>query len=124
MLSKRDQANLAHQRMDLTFGAIRTAIVTVGVVFAIYLAPPLLAPFAGKDTLLGLNVAVFGDFKFAVSVALTGAAAVWASVERILRHRKVEYLQARIRQLEEERDPNRTSSKLTTKGKTNPADRR
>jgi len=110
--------------MELWFGIFSTLIKTVGVVAAIYFAQFLVAPFAGKDTLLALNVALLGDFKFVFSLGLTGAASVWAVVERGLRHRKVEYLQGRIKELETKLDPERSSSKLTTKGKTNPGDKR
>jgi hypothetical protein len=45
-------------------------------------------------------------------------------VERILRHKKVAYLQERIIFLETERDPNRSSSGLAATGQTHPRDRR
>lgn len=123
-LSKRDRAELAHHSMDLWFGLARTAIRCAAAVAAIYFSQFLVAPFAGKDTMLALNVALLGDIKFAVSIGLTGAAAAWAVVERSLRHRKVEHLQGRVKELEKQLDPGRTSSRLTTKGKTNPEDKR
>ena len=122
--SKRERSALAHHRMELWFGVFRTAIKAIAWVAGIYFAQFLVAPFAGKDTLLALNVAILGDIKFAATIGLAGAAGVWAVVERGLRHRKVEYLQGRIKELEKQRDPGRTSSKLTTKGKTNPEDKR
>ena len=92
-LLKKDQAALAHHKMDLIFSLLRTAIRMSGIVAVVYLLPDVVAPLAGKDTLLGLKVAILGDIKFAISVGLTGSAAAWAMVERSLRHRKVEYLQ-------------------------------
>lgn len=122
-LSRKDQAAIAHHRLDLIYSLLRTTIIGCAVVGVVYLLPPVIEPLAGKNTLLALSVAVLGDIKFAVSIGLTGCATAWAVVERTLRHRKVEYLQGRIRDLETGIDPERTSSRLTTKGKTNPEDK-
>lgn len=80
---------------------------------------------AGKDTSLFVKgtLAFFADIKFVATLALAGCAAGWAFAERALRHRKVEYLQDRIKQLELRIDPNRTTSGLTPAGKTHPRDR-
>lgn len=121
--SKRDQVALASTKMHLTFGLLRSIVWAAVAVLTVYFSPALIVPLAGKDTLVALNVAILGDIKFVVSIGLTGAAGVWAIVERSLRHRKVEYLQSRIKELETTIDKNRTSSKLTTKGKTNPRDK-
>jgi len=85
-----------------------------------------LSDFAGQVTSVTLTAAlsVIADVKLAVSLALAGGAAIWGLIERKLRHRKVEYLQARIRDLETARDPKRSSSGLTPKGQTHPRDRR
>lgn len=122
-LSRKDQAALAHHRLDLIYSLFRTLIIGGSCAGVVYLLPPVIEPLAGKNTLLALNLAFLGDIKFVVSIGLTGCAAGWAVVERTLRHRKVEYLQGRIRELEERIDPARTSSRLTTKGKTNPEDK-
>jgi hypothetical protein len=77
----------------------------------------------GKETVFALKLSFLADIKFAVAVTLAGVAAAWAGLERWLRHRKVESIQDRIRELELTIDPHRTSSGLTPKGKTNPKDK-
>jgi hypothetical protein len=110
-------------RIDQRYQTSRTAIRTAGVVGAVWFGGQALAPLAGEDTALTLAFSILGDLKFTASVALTGAACAWAVVERTLRHRKTQYLQDRVIKLEEQLDPNRSSSGLTRKGQTNPRDR-
>lgn len=121
---QRKDATVELARIDQLWRTVRTLIRSVAAVAGIYLAAKALAPLAGKETIVSLALSVAADFKFAVSIVLGGIAAAWAVVERSLRHRKTEYLQARIRELETQIDSNRSSSGLTPKGKTNPADRR
>jgi hypothetical protein len=63
------------------------------------------------------------DQKFALTITLAGACAVWAVAERILRQRAVGRLGARNAELERRLDPNRTTSGLTVNGKTHPRDK-
>jgi hypothetical protein len=122
-LSKRDQAAIAIDKLHLRYGLLRTIVRWLSAVAMIWISPHVIAPLAGKDTAVALNVALFGNIKFIVSIGLTGAASIWAVAERTLRQRKVEYLQGRIRELETLVDKNRSSSKLTPKGQTNPRDK-
>ena len=112
------------EKLSQIFSTIRTSIRTVGWVFGAYFARQAIASLSGETTNLSVNgtLSLLADFKFVVSIALTGAAFAWAAVERSLRHRKVEALQGRIKHLETAIDPKRTSSGLTAKGKTNPKD--
>lgn len=110
--------------IDQYWRTIRTLIRAAAVVVAIWVGLKGLAPFAGENTVISLALSFVADIKFALSVILGGTAAAWAFVERRLRYRKTEYLQGRIKELELKIDPNRTSSNLTPKGKTNPTDRR
>jgi hypothetical protein len=71
-----------------------------------------------------LLLSVLAEMKVAFWVSLAGAACAWGFVERRLRHRKVEQLQGRIKQLETMIDPDRSTSGLTPAGRTNPLDRR
>jgi len=106
--------------IEQSFTTFRTLIRVAGFVGGVY----FLTAFAGQSTsvIVEATLSILADFKFMVSLTLAGSAAIWAIVERSLRHRKVKYLQERIRQLETSIDPKRTSSGLTTKGKTNPKD--
>ena len=55
-----------------------------------------------------------------ISLAFLG---VWYGIlQRNLRRKTVERLQKRVKELEKQMDPNRTSSELTTRGETRPED--
>lgn len=112
---------LQHQKIDEFYKTIRTAIRTVGYGVAAFFAWKSIEALAGEDTSVLLSL--LGDFKFSFTITLAGAAAAWAVVERIIRQNTVERLQGRIRQFELVMDPNRTSSELTPKGKTNNRDK-
>lgn len=77
---------------------------------------------AGKETLATLlinavvNVPEHGVSWSWILVAL--AAGAWGGVERWIRLRKVAQMSARIKQLEKQHDPDRTSSGLTESGET------
>jgi hypothetical protein len=121
-LSAREEGEIERLRVRERYRLGRTLIRGVAVVGGLYLAQPALMALTGKETILALKLSIFGDFKFVASITLAGLAAAWAAAERYLRHRKVEQLQSRISQLEKKLDPSRSSSNLTTRGKTNPKD--
>ena len=75
------------------------------------------ASFLGKLEAGGFSVK---DFIYISCIALL---AVWALGERGIRLRFVEKSSKRIRRLEADIDPGRTSSGLTDKGETNPRER-
>jgi len=108
------------------FVTARTIIRTAGWLVAIYFAKEALVAYAGQSTNVTVNAAFsfLADMKFTFTLTLAGATTAWAAVERSLRHHKVEYLQARIKELELKIDPKRSSSGLTQKGKTNPKDKK
>jgi len=112
---------------DQVFRTVRTFIRSGTVALIFYWGFQALEVLAGQDTKLSIALSlVFSalvDLKFAAAISLAGGAAVWAALERGLRLRKVDNMQGRIKQLEQMIDSNRTSSGLTTQGKTNPQDR-
>lgn len=122
-VSARSSERVKIAKVDQWYRTVRTAVRVIGVVAAVWLLRGALDTLAGETTRLAFELSVLADVKFAVSVALAGSAAVWAIAERMLRHRKVESLQDRIKELERRLDPGRTSSQLTPKGKTNPYDK-
>jgi hypothetical protein len=122
-LSKRDRAVLERDRLALRYGLARTVIKTAGAVLAVYFGREIIIALAGRDTYLALKVAFLGDIKIEIAFSVAGFASLWAICERKLRHRKVEALQGRIKQLETQIDQKRSSSRLTPKGKTNPMDK-
>ena len=119
------QERLEQQKLDQRYRLWRTLIRAAATVGCVWLMAEAVGELAGKDTSVVVRgvLSVFADIKFVVSVALAGCAAAWAVLERWLRHRKVEHLQARVIALEQQIDPNRSSSGLTAKGQTHPADR-
>lgn len=112
---------LALARTEEFYKTFRTGIRTLGVILGIYWGRDIVSALAGQWT--RLDIQLLADLKFALTLTLAGAAAAWACVERWLRHRKVERLQGRIRELETGLDPDRTSSGLTPKGQTHPKDK-
>lgn len=110
-------------RIDQRYRTLRTALRCLFGLFAVYYLRDIFEVLAGKTTRLAFELAVLADFKLQIVITLAGVAAVWALVERRIRHRKVEHLQDRIKQLETRIDPKRTTSGLTPSGKTHPMDR-
>jgi len=116
--------DFALYRTEQRYRTLRTGIRTAGWVLAIWALGYVIQPLAGRETGVSLAISLLADLKFVLTITLAGIAAAWAVVERSLRYRKTEYLQKRIRDLEMELDPARSSSGLTPEGKTNPRDRR
>jgi hypothetical protein len=127
-LSARAREHVTLLRVVHRYRTARTALrVGFGgfVVWCLYLS---IDSIAGKTTAFQAAVTVgfslLWDIRFVVAFSLAGATTIWAMAERWLRHRKVNYLQGRIKDLELNIDPGRSTSGLTTKGRTNPRDRR
>lgn len=57
-----------------------------------------------------------------ILIGISIISVVWASIERYIRKRQVKELSARIKKLELEVDPSKSSSGLQTNGKTNKED--
>ncbi|MDF1790252.1 MAG: hypothetical protein P1U88_00005 [Thalassobaculaceae bacterium] len=124
-LGKAARERLERLRIDQRFRLGRTALRCGAVVGVAWLLGDAVKQFAGEETSIFVSAffSLVADIKFAVAVTLAGGAAGWAMVERWLRHRKVDQLQGRVRDLELDIDPRRSTSGLTTKGKTNPSDK-
>lgn len=115
----------SERHIEELYRTLRTAIrFGCGSVIA-YLASQAAIAMAGQTTsvVVHAGLSFFADLRFVLSFALAGAAGTWAIFERGLRQRVTEPLHGRIRELEAAIDPHRSSSKLTSKGKTNPMDR-
>ncbi|MDO3434620.1 hypothetical protein QWJ46_18255 [Rhizobium sp. CBN3] len=106
------------------YRTLRTLIKTAGLVGCFYFIALAMAPFAGKETAVSFALNFLADVKFVLTLGLAGAAGTWAVAERMLRERKTQKLQDRVKELETRIDPNRSTSGLTRTGKTNPRDRR
>jgi hypothetical protein len=121
-----DPNSLDYYRVKQRYDTARTAIRWAGIVIVAYVGFGALKAFAGQSTSVAISLILNAlvDLKLQLAIALTGTACAWAAAERILRLRKVESMQGRIKELETRLDPNRSSSGLTPRGQTNPRDRR
>jgi hypothetical protein len=129
MAEDSDRQNFAIRfaTIDSRYRTFRTGIRTVGWVAVAYFCYKSIGALAGQTTsvsvLVNIILNALFDLKFAMSITLAGACAVWATAERMLRHRVVGQLGARNAELERSLDLNRTTSGLTVNGKTHPQDR-
>lgn len=79
---------------------------------------------AGRETDVSVIISAavsLGKLKW-LPWMVTAIAAAWAMVERWFRKRKVRTLASRVISLEKRLDRNRSSSRLTSSGDTNPSD--
>lgn len=125
-LSANAHERLEFKRIEERYRTFRTAIRCLLVAVAFYCLYEAVSVLAGRATsvLLKASLDLLADMKFAVTLTLAGAVAIWALVERALRYRKVTTLSKRVAELERGIDPNRSSSALDSRGRTNPNDRR
>jgi hypothetical protein len=127
-LSKGARERLMVHRTDQRYTTARTAIRAGAAIGALYVLAGALESFAGQDTNLSIGLTLtlqaLLELKFIIALSFGGMGVVYGLAERWLRHRKVENMQARIRQLETSIDPGRSTSGLTPRGKTNPQDKR
>jgi len=118
---------LAAQEVKEKYRTARTGIRALGFVTVFYFGFRAIEAMAGQDTSISIALSLiftaFSELKFFFALSLAGLLGAWGVAERYLRHRKVEFLQGRIKSLETTIDPQRTSSQLTIEGKTNPRDR-
>jgi hypothetical protein len=112
------------RRVEERYATIRTLFRAGAVVGVFYFAFEALSQLGGQKTDIAISLVlnVLARMEILITLTLAGGAATWAVVERSLRRRKTEYMQGRIRELEERLDPKRSTSGLTPKGKTNPKD--
>ncbi len=116
-----------HQRLKIIDSATALCQSTIRfgafVVVSYFVYHAVLA-LAGKATFADIGVRVLGDIRISETFAWgAGATGVFYGLrQRKLRRDKTDYLQGRIRKLETDLDPGRSSSRLTTRGTTNPRD--
>jgi hypothetical protein len=126
--SPRPDVRLELHRLDQQYHTMRTAIRGAFWLGAAYFGFGTIGQFAGRSTdvdlALSLVITALIELKVMIAIVMTGAACAWAAIERTLRHRTIAKMQGRIRQLETNIDPQRSTSSLTPTGQTNPADKR
>jgi hypothetical protein len=103
---------------------VRVLLVCGALVAIVYLLGHALEALAGKETDANIFVNLLGKLEASVilSWVVGGAGVVYGRSQMKLRKTTIERLQSRLKSLEEQLDPHRTSSKLTPRGDTNPED--
>ena len=101
---------------------IKTVVWGAVAIVGLFMFKDCIVALAGKQTAANIVLNFLVDFKVSIAWAIAGGSAIFAQRERKLRQNTVARLEGRIHELETDVDPNRTSSHLTTKGKTNPGD--
>jgi hypothetical protein len=119
-------ANVRIRRIDGIVSTVQYAIMwfsLVGISALFYLSTKSLA---GQHTFADIGIKIIGDFKISEGLSyLFGAGGLGYGIrERKLRRETIERLSKRNGELEKLVDQGRTSSHLTTRGTTNPEDRR
>lgn len=103
---------------------VRVLLISGAAVGIVYLVGHAIETLAGKETEANIFVSLLG--KVEISVVLSwivgGAGVIYGRAQRKLRKTTIESLHGRIKSLESQLDPARTSSKLTPRGDTNPED--
>jgi hypothetical protein len=122
-LSAGARERVALLRVDRFYRTARTLIRAGGGCFAVWCLYLSIDSIAGKTTAFSVGLSLLWDIRLVLAFSIAGSAVLWATAERWLRHRKVEFMQGRIRELELTIDSKRSTSGLTTKGRTNPRDR-
>jgi hypothetical protein len=104
---------------------VRVLLICLAVVGIVYLLGHAVETLAGKETEANIFVNLLGklEISFVLSWIVGGAGLAYGLSQKKLRKSTVERLQKRIKELEADIDPTRTSSKLTPSGDTNPEDR-
>lgn len=115
------QLKLTEERYRL----FRLIVIWVGICVLGYWTKSAIIALAGHSTsvVVQAGLKIIADMRFAVSYIFSAGCVTWAVAERKIRQRRVRELHVRIKELETAIDPNRSSSKLTLEGKTNPRDR-
>src|SRR5437868_393090 len=102
---------LAFARLEQNHKTVRTLIRAAATVS---IAAVVVYGLGGQFTQVNVNLtgilSLLAELRVSIWIGLSGAAAIWAVVERRLRYHKVEKLAARVKELELKVDPNRTSS--------------
>lgn len=112
-------------RIDRAFGLATQIVKWAGIIGVVYLISTMVSALAGKTTLadIAIQFLTASQAREWTSYGITGAAIVWAILERRLRKSTVRHLSQRLVVIENRLDPDRSSSNLTETGETRPEDR-
>jgi hypothetical protein len=112
-------------RLEVVASLGHDLIRWTGAVLIAYFGYRTVSVLAGGTTAANIGIRFLADVRVSEAVAwLFGVSGVlMAFRERQLRRATVERMHGRIKTLEEQLDPGRSSSQLTPRGETNPEDR-
>ena len=124
-LSASDRSRLWSQLIAVAGPALRSIPWATAVVILGWCTRDVLIAFAGQSTKADVIVQLIADFRLAVVLPwLLAAGGVGYGVrQKQLKEKAVQRLTRRPHELEKIIDPERTSSGLTPRGRTNPEDR-
>lgn len=111
--------------LDKACDIIKHLIKWVGIGWVAWCLKEAVSSLAGVTTLADINVGVLVSLlsRRWVTYSITVAALLWAWRERRLRMQKIKHFSPRIARLERSIDPDRSSSRLTSTGRTRPEDK-
>lgn len=119
---------LKRQRGETLHAALVKLCKWIPITFICYFAYLSIAALAGKSTLAAIGIYLVADLKVNkilshVVMATFGIGGTfYGYAQKKLQQRNIERMSKVIRNLENKLDPNRSSSRLTTKGLTRPED--
>jgi hypothetical protein len=128
-MAKKSQKQLEYELrariIDRRSAVIESAIKYGCLLGIAYLAYGSIGVLAGQNTFADIGIRVIGDVRISETVAwlFGGGGVLYGYRQRKLRRDTIEQLAPRVRQLEMEHDPNRTSTGLPARGTTRPDDR-
>ena len=117
-------AEQVFHRVDQRYRTIR-AFGKYGVVaFSIWNFRVAIEALAGQETgiYIQAGLSLLADIRFSALITLSCGLGLWGAIERRLRQKTILRLHDRVKKLEVNVDPSRSSSNLTQTGKTNPKD--
>lgn len=125
-MNDKDKTDVLFLLISKGFSFLGELIKAGTIIACVYFGYLAISELAGKDT--NANLALLFDYATKdketflpwVLATIFGA---WGYGERRLRKKKVEFFHKRNKKLEVLLDPNRTSSRLTKQGTTNPEDK-
>jgi len=111
--------------VDLIGSSLQMAIPWAALVLVVYFGKEMVSSLSGRYTFAEIGVSFLGDLRISDAAAyIFGAGGLAYGVKRRkLQGDNIERTAKRIKELEERLDANRSSSRLTERGRTRPEDK-
>jgi hypothetical protein len=108
-----------------TVGGVVITLINGGVIgWVAYMGYLIVLALAGQQTKAAIGIRILANVRLSAALGwgVGAGGAGYGLLQRRLKGRDVARLSGRIHELEMEKDPGRTSSRLTKQGTTNPGD--